>query len=222
MSVTKETIQLAKIQKRRLQIVLGITIVRGILVTILGLALFFQPEKTRPMLVNFMGFFYLASGIVSLRWGTAIRPMRRLAILAGSIGVLAGLITLGRHLFFNFAEENLVLAVLGTVMFLTGILHILGGFRTDDLSRSVTWGSIILGIFEIVLGTLLILTTGEISSTVYRLASLWAFVGGFLILADAWRLRAKLRQLAETQTAEAAPIINGAQPVETTDEQFNQ
>jgi uncharacterized membrane protein HdeD (DUF308 family) len=177
-----------------LQIALGITIVRGFLVTILGLALIFQPEKTRPMLVNFMGFFYLASGIVSLRWGTAVRPMRRLAILAGAIGVLAGLVTLGRHLIFNFEEENLAFTILGAVMLLTGILHILGGFRTEDLSRSVTWGSFILGIFEIVLGTILIFTTDDISKTAYWLASLWAFVGGFLILADAWRMRARLRQ----------------------------
>ena len=128
------------------------------------------------------------------------QPVRRLPILAGAIGVLAGLVTLGRHLFFNFADESFALFILGAVMLLTGILHILGGFRTEDLSRSVTWGSILLGIFEIVLGILLILTTEEISSTIYRLASLWAFVGGFLILVDAWRLRAKLRQLAETQT----------------------
>lgn len=220
--MTKEPIQFTKTQQRRLQIALGITIVRGLLVTILGLALIFQPEKTRPMLVNFMGFFYLVSGIVSLRWGTAVRPMRRLAILAGGIGVLAGLVTLGRHLFFNLAEENLVLAVLGAVMLLTGILHILGGFRTEDLSRSVTWGSFILGVFEIVLGILLILTTEEISTTIYWLTSLWAFVGGFLIMADAWRLRAKLRQLAETQSVKKVLIVNGIQPVETTDEQFNQ
>ena len=220
--MTQKPIQLSKSQKRRLQIALGITIIRGGLVTILGLALIFQPEKTRPILVNFMGFFYLASGIISLRWGTAVQPVRRLSILAGAIGVLAGLVTLGRHLFFNFTDESLALFILGAVMLLTGILHLLGGFRTEDLSRSVTWGSILLGVFEIVLGILLILTTEEISSAVYRLASLWAFVGGFLIMIDAWRLRAKLRQLAETQTAEAAPIINGAEPVETTDEQFNQ
>jgi uncharacterized membrane protein HdeD (DUF308 family) len=105
------------------------------------------------------------------------------------------LVTLGRHLIFNFEEENLAFTILGAVMLLTGILHILGGFRTEDLSRSVTWGSFILGIFEIVLGTILIFTTDDINKTAYWSASLWAFVGGFLILADAWRLRAKLRQL---------------------------
>ena len=80
-------------------------------------------------------------------------------------------------------------------MLLTGLLHVFGGFRTDNLTRSVTWGSFILGVFEIVLGALLILATDDISKTAYWLASLWALGGGFMILADAWRLRAKLRQL---------------------------
>lgn len=219
--MTKGQIHLTITQKRRLQAALGITIVRGFLVIFLGLALFFQPDKSRPMLANFMGFFYLVSGIVSLRWGTAVRPVRRLALLAGSIGVLAGLVTLGRHLFFNFAEENLVLTILGAIMFLTGILHILGGFRTDDLSRSVTWGSFILGIFEIVLGTLLIMTTEGINTTVYLLASLWAFVGGFIILADAWRLRIKLQEMTELQVVEEAPTVDDDPSARTPNEEIS-
>ena len=39
------------------------------LATALGLALILQPDKARPMLINFMGVFWLAAGIVSLRWG---------------------------------------------------------------------------------------------------------------------------------------------------------
>ena len=40
---------------------------RGLLAVTLGVALVFQPDKTRPILANFMGMFWLASGIVSLR-----------------------------------------------------------------------------------------------------------------------------------------------------------
>ena len=44
--------------------------VRGALAIFLGLALFFLPDKkSRPMLANFMGFYWLVSGVVSLRWG---------------------------------------------------------------------------------------------------------------------------------------------------------
>lgn len=187
--------RLTKSQRRRLQTALGVAIVRGALAIFLGLALFLDPDRSRPMLANFMGVYWLLSGVVSLRWGTAVRPMRRLAIIAGVIGVLAGLMVVSRLLLQDFVGEVLIFNLIGFIMVLTGLLHVFGGFRTDNLSRSVTWGSFILGIFEIVLGTLLITTTAGFSPAIHLVISIWAFIGGFMILADAWRLRVKLRQL---------------------------
>jgi len=48
----------------------GITLFRGLLDIALSVVLFFQPDKTRVMLGNLIGVFWLASGTVSLRWGT--------------------------------------------------------------------------------------------------------------------------------------------------------
>ena len=95
----------------------------------------------------------------------------------------------------DFVGEVLIFNLIGFIMLLTGLLHVFGGFRTDNLSRSVTWGSFILGIFEIILGALLIITTVGFSPIIHLAISIWAFIGGFIILADAWRLRTKLRQL---------------------------
>ena len=91
--------------------------------------------------------------------------------------------------------EELIFNLIGFIMLLTGLLHVFGGFRTDNLTRSVTWGSFILGVFETVLGFLLITTKAGFSPAIHLVISIWAFIGGFMILADAWRLRAKLRQL---------------------------
>jgi uncharacterized membrane protein HdeD (DUF308 family) len=41
----------------------GVTLARSLLAVALGLALVLKPEKTRPMLVNFMGMFWLMAGI---------------------------------------------------------------------------------------------------------------------------------------------------------------
>ena len=46
-----------------------ITLARSVLAVALGLALILQPDKARPILVNFMGVFWLAAGIMNLRWG---------------------------------------------------------------------------------------------------------------------------------------------------------
>jgi len=49
----------------------AITLIRGLLAISLGPILLFQPDKTGPILGNFMGMFWLASGIISIRWGAS-------------------------------------------------------------------------------------------------------------------------------------------------------
>lgn len=41
--------------------------VQGILAIGLGAVLLFQPDRTLPMLANFMGLYWLTSGVISLR-----------------------------------------------------------------------------------------------------------------------------------------------------------
>lgn len=55
-----------------------------------GLGVFFQPEKIHLQLANFMGMHWLGIVIINLRWGLGR------AMLAGVIGILAGIAMLGR------------------------------------------------------------------------------------------------------------------------------
>ena len=48
------------------RIAFWIAMLRGIFVVMLGLVLIFNPEKTRVMLANFMGIFWLTTGILLL------------------------------------------------------------------------------------------------------------------------------------------------------------
>jgi len=174
-----------------------ITLARGILAFALGLALIVQPGKVRPMLVNFMGMFWLAGGIMSVRWGVSGERARGLTLVAGVIGVLAGLITITRQLMFGLLDETLVIYLLGGVILLTGLLHTLGGFRTgEDATRERSWTAFLLGIFEIILGILLFLSPLEFGPVVYWTAAIWALLGGFLLVGDALRQRARDRRQA--------------------------
>ena len=109
------------------QTIFTITLIRGILALSLGVVLLFQPEKTRPMLANFMGMFWMVSGIFSLRWGAFGERAKRVAIIAGVVGVLAGLATLTRGLTNAWVREDILLSLLGVTILLTGILHAFGG-----------------------------------------------------------------------------------------------
>ena len=119
-----------------------ITLIRGMLAIALGLALVFQVDKARPILGNFMGIFWLVSGIVSLRWGIQGERARGLPLLAGAIGVLAGLGMLGRNLVGGLAAEAILVSILGLVILLTGIIHIAGGFTRGQGFASQRGGRI--------------------------------------------------------------------------------
>jgi uncharacterized membrane protein HdeD (DUF308 family) len=174
-----------------------VTIVRGLLATLLGLALVFHPDKTRPILVNYMGMFWLASGIMSVRWGATGRATRSFwPILAGIAGIIAGLLALTRRLTAGVLSEFLILHLLGGVMIITGIIHITGGFRIGRQERHRTWASILLGAFEIILGALAVMARSlEFGPIFYWALTIWALVGGFLLFADALSMRRHARQI---------------------------
>jgi uncharacterized membrane protein HdeD (DUF308 family) len=177
-----------------------ITLVRGMLAITLGVTLFFWPDKARPMLVNFMGMYWLVSGIVSLRWGVHGERARGLSLLAGAAGVVAGIGMLSRRFTTGMVGEDVLLSVMGLIILLTGLMHIFGGFRTDRVAthllsrnRKWSWTAFLLGLFEIVLGSILVIEPMYRGPAVYFAASVWALVGGVILIGDAVRLR-RLRQ----------------------------
>jgi uncharacterized membrane protein HdeD (DUF308 family) len=186
-----------------------ITLVRGILAVTLGVALLFWPDKARPILVNFMGMFWLVSGIVSLRWGARGERARGVSLLAGAIGVLAGIGMLSRRFTQGIVGEEVLISVVGLIILLTGAMHIFGGFRTGPAethllsqNRKWSWTAFLLGLFEMVLGLLLVVEPLGRGPLVYFAASVWALVGGAILLGDAARLRRLQLQREEAADGE--------------------
>jgi len=187
----------------KINAMVAITLFRGLFATILGLVLLFQPEKTTPMLGNFMGLFWLASGVISLRWGATGERPRGWALLAGVIGIFAGVATLSRTLLADYIAQDVMLSLLGVVVLLTGVLHAFGGFRIGDRQhRKLSVTSMLLGVFEIVLGVMLIVEPLGRSTFFYLAAATWALVGGFILITDAVRLYRVAQQTPAKLAAE--------------------
>jgi uncharacterized membrane protein HdeD (DUF308 family) len=174
-------------QNHNLGILFWITLMRGFLVIILGLSIIFVPEKTKAMLFNFMGFFWLMTGIVSIRQEFHNRG-HRLVLAAGILGILAGVAVETRNLTREYLDEFWVMELLGAVILLTGILHILGGLQIGGRAmRGRTELSIMLGVIEVILGGVLMLFQGGPSPILYGFTIIWALLGGILLLGDAFR-----------------------------------
>ena len=177
-----------------------ITLVRGMLAVALGIALVLQVEKARPILANFMGMYWLMSGLISIRFSVTGERARGLSLLAGIIGVLAGLGMVGRDLAAGYVPEEVLISSVGLIIMLTGILHISGGFRQDRSSAEKrTFTGIILGLFEIILGLMLVISPLDRGPIVYFAAMVWALVGGFILLGDALNFRRRQQVDAATE-----------------------
>jgi uncharacterized membrane protein HdeD (DUF308 family) len=137
-----------------------------------------------------MGFFWLASGIISLRWSASGERANRLGKLAGAVGALAGLAMLTRGLTNTWVRQDILFSSLGVVIVLTGILQIFGGFQVGEgAHRKWSWTSSILGAFEIVPGLMLIFEPMGRSTFLYLAASIRTLVSGFILIGDPLRLR---------------------------------
>ena len=173
--------------KPKLNIMFWITLVRGFLVLFLGLSLLFTPEKTKAMLFNFMGVFWLMTGIVSVRQELHNRG-HRLVLVAGVLGILAGIAVVTRDVTRNYLAEFWVVVLLGAIILLTGIMHILGGLQIGGKAmRGRTTLSIFLGVFEVFLGGVLVIFQGGQSQIMYAVGIIWAFLGGAFLFYDAYR-----------------------------------
>jgi uncharacterized membrane protein HdeD (DUF308 family) len=177
------------------RVMFWVTLMRGIMAITLGLALWIQPQKLRPFLIMSMGMFWLVSGLMSIRWGLSGRRARGMPLLAGIVGVLAGLAALSRR--FNLLDalisDVLAITVLGIAILLTGLMHMLGGFRSGEgASREWSWTSFLMGLFEFIMGGMLILEPMRQGTLIYLGVTIWAIIGGVILIGDALRLRSSV------------------------------
>lgn len=179
-------------QHKQNRILMTVTILRAVLATLLGLALIISPDKVRPVLINFMGMFWLMSGLMGLRWGMRGEHPGRIPIITGAIGILVGGLVLLRNLVSSVFSDLVVIILLGSVILLTGLIHCFEGIPdVREGRRERSWISLIVGIFEVVLGGILIYSPLDYGPGVYWSAAIWSLAGGVLLFHQfllIWRL----------------------------------
>jgi uncharacterized membrane protein HdeD (DUF308 family) len=148
------------------------------------------------MLINFIGMFWLMGGVMSLRWGVSGERARRMSVVVGVVGIVAGALILGRFVLAQVVGETLLVVLLGVTIVLTGLVHVFEGFRAGkDQHRQRSWASTLLGIFEIALGLVVLLWRDEFGSIFYALVTIWAFLAALILLRQGLRQRARLRSM---------------------------
>jgi uncharacterized membrane protein HdeD (DUF308 family) len=166
-----------------------ISLAREMMALFLGIALLLQEDKTRPFLINFMGTYWLASGLIVLKAILAHAQARKpLGAGAAVVALGAGL---GILLYAHFSGPSPTLVhLLGLVIILTGSLHVLGGFDYEEAHHGFVRPLVPLGLVEVVLGGLLLCSPFFRTQVIFWVASLWASLAGAILLLDAMHIRA--------------------------------
>jgi uncharacterized membrane protein HdeD (DUF308 family) len=163
-----------------------VTLIRAGLIMALGMVLLFLPDKTRPVLVNSMGLFWLAAGVVSLRAALADSRERGLPLFAGIVGVLVGVVVLTRSVTLTYGPDVVVIYVIAALVLLTGLVHVFRGFRSrEDYTRIWSVESFLLGAVEIGLAVLLFIAPFERGRVLYIPLAAWALFGGLVLISQA-------------------------------------
>jgi len=168
-----------------------IAIVRGLFSLMLGAAALLT-ENDRAMLANFLGVYWLLSGLLTIRWAVTVRWLRgsRIGLAAGSLGVVAGAMVLLRQPLQDLISLDALIGVLGVAALLTGSLRLLGAFELERRTgRRWTFGGLALGTVEIVLGLILLFAQGGNARVLTITLAVWGLVGGSLLLIEGFRLR---------------------------------
>ena len=130
-------------------------------------------------------------------------------LIAGLVAVVTGLLVVTRSFTRQWVGEDFFFLLLGTVILATGLLHMfsqqrLGGFWRD---RQTTI-HFLLGVFEVLLGGMLLLFPNRDQPFVYWAATAWALIYGVLAFATAvrsyWQNKQEKRGTPETEQSENA------------------
>jgi len=171
-----------------------ISVLRGIFAFVLGVLLLVNPGGTKWNLVQYMGIFWLTTGLTSIAWAQPRGKRNQWvgwSLAAGILGVLAGSIALLRPILARHIETWVIVSLIGAFAIITGLLHIFGGFKTgSEYGRHWSWGSYLLGSVQVLLGVVALTSPWEPIPVGWLIASGWCLITGLLMVLDARRLRA--------------------------------
>jgi uncharacterized membrane protein HdeD (DUF308 family) len=128
----------------------------------------------------------------------------RTALIISVVAILAGLLVVTRHFAERWVPEATMIVLLGVVILLTGLIHVLTEVRAGGVfSAPHRWMHALLGVFEVILGILLIVSPLDRSNFTYWVAAIWGVVFGVLAIGEAFVQRSAARNQAPPDSDEA-------------------
>jgi uncharacterized membrane protein HdeD (DUF308 family) len=158
-------------------------LILGILWTLFGLYVLTYRVGSLYAVAAFVGVAFLFGGITQLAVAGRVQSWRWLFIVAGILGIIAGIVT------FAWPGRTLYVVAIFVAWYLIifGIMHLVGALAGPKLDW--WWTQLLLGIAELVLGVWAVRSWQRSLVTLVTLVGVWAIFHGVAEIFAAFSLR---------------------------------
>jgi uncharacterized membrane protein HdeD (DUF308 family) len=166
-----------------------LTLISGILATIVGAILLWSPAKTKVdtymLLVTFLGIWWMVQGIFDIIAIFIDHSMWGWKLFIGIVSIIAGSYILSYPIASAVALPKIFVLVLGIWGLMYGIILLIMAFQGGG------WGAGILGVLGIIFGIALMANYYVVGMGLSMLwtAAVFAFFGGIVMIVQAFRQR---------------------------------
>ena len=158
-------------------------LIQGIFSILIGLLLLVSPGVTLIVLIQFLGFYWLISGIFGIVSIFIDSSLWGWKLFAGILGILAGLLIIQNPLWSTLIVPGTLVIILGVEGMIIGIASVIQAFSGGG------WGAGILGALSILFGLLLVINPLFGAATLVILMGILGLIGGIIAIVYAFRAR---------------------------------
>jgi uncharacterized membrane protein HdeD (DUF308 family) len=152
-----------------------LAMIAGITVFIVGLLLLIAPGMTLLALVQLLGAYWLVTGILALVSLCVNRTQWGWKLVAGILGVIAGLVVLRHPLWSTVLVPTMLVIILAVDALIMGVTQLIHAFSGGGFSLGL------LGILNIIFGAILLFRPLIGVAALPIVLGIFAVVGGIFI-----------------------------------------
>ena len=158
-------------------------LLEGIAALIIGFFLVISPGVTTVILIAFLGFYWLFSGVLSLVSLFIDRSMWGWKLFSGILGILAGLVVIRNPLWSALLVPTFLVIFLAILALFQGGVKLVQGFTGGG------FGTLLLGILNIIIGFILLGSPLMAALILPFVVGIIAMIGGIAAIIMAFRVR---------------------------------
>jgi len=160
-----------------------VILIDGIFSLIIGFLLLTNPLATTLVIVQFIGIFWLVTGVMSIIGIFMDRSMWGWKLVSGVVGILAGFAVMQHPLWSTFMLPAILVTFMGISGLVIGVVGLIGAFRGGG------WAAGILAVVNLFFGLLLLGSPFIAAMALPWVYGVLAVAGGIFAIITAFRQR---------------------------------